>query len=163
MIGGGLALLTVFAIVVIWSRRGQLPEVDSTIHARQFAAWERVAPPNYDIEIHVTGRQPATYVVQVRDYKVVLATRNETPLLQERTKGTWSVPGMFDTMESDLANSEAVAEKRLTKYSPRVTVRASFHPQWHFPDAYQRIQWGSQYEVQWKVTRFEVIEDTDSE
>lgn len=163
MIGGGLALLTVLAIVVIWSRRGQLPEVDITIHARQFAAWERVAPPSYDIEIQVTGRQPATYVVQVRDHKVVLATRNETPLLQERTKGTWSVPGMFDTMEYDLANDQADPQKRLTKNSPRVTVRASFHPKWHYPDAYQRIQWGSHYEVQWNVTRFDVIEGIDTE
>ena len=163
MIGGGLALLTVLAIVVVWSRRGQLPELDSAIHASQFAAWERVAPPDYNIEIEVTGLQPATYVVQVRDHKVVKATRNGTPLLQDRTKGTWSVPGMFDTMELDLANAHADPEKRLTTRSPRVTVRANFDPTWHYPEVYQRIQWGSVYEVEWRVTRFEVVADTATE
>jgi hypothetical protein len=76
--------------------------------------------------------------------------------------GTWSVPGMFDTIESDLQNSSADPKERITPHSPRVTARASFHPQWHYPERYQRIEWGSQNEVNWSVTHFEVLASTTS-
>ena len=148
-----------FLAVTVWARRGRLPDVDRDIHAAEFRAWESVAPPNYDIETKVTGRQPALYVVQVRDEAVLSATRNGTPLQQRRTMGTWSVPGMFDTMESDLINEADDQNQRLMSNSPQVTVRAKFHPDWHYPEKYQRIEWGTQYEVEWEVTKFTIVDD----
>ena len=159
MIGGGLALVAVFIGVSLWARQGRLPEVDVDLHAQEFAAWQRVAPTSYDIEIQVTGRQPALYAVRVRDHKVTTATRNGIPLVQRRTMGTWSVPGMFDTIESDLINEAGDRDDRLTRDSPRVIVRTRFHPKWHYPDAYQRIEWGSHYEVEWKVVKFTVVDE----
>lgn len=158
MVGASLALICVLAVFVIWSRRGRLPEINQQALDEAFEAWQSVAPPSYDIETNVSGRQPAVYAVQVRDGNVTTATRNGAELKQIRTMGTWSVPGMFDTIERDLLNSAADAKDRITPQSPRVTVRGRFHPQWHYPQTYQRIEWGSPYEVTWSVTRFEVID-----
>ena len=159
MIGGGLGLVVLLLVVTYWARRDKLPDVDRQVHRSMFTAWKKVAPPNYDIETKVTGRQPAIYSVKVRQGKVTTATRNGTPLQQQRTMGTWSVPGMFDTMESDLMNQSDAREERLMSNSPRVTVRAAFHPKWHFPEKYQRIEWGSQYEVEWQVMKFIIIDE----
>jgi hypothetical protein len=163
LVGTGLALVCVVAVFVIWSRRGSLPEINQQAFDDAFEAWQSVEPPSYDIETAVTSRQPAVYVVQVRDGKVVKATRNGVELKQIRTMGTWSVPGMFDTIQRDLRNTVADPNDRITPRSPRVTVRASFHPQWHYPQTYQRIQWGSPYEVAWSVARFEVIDGPGAE
>ncbi len=160
MIGGTLALVCVLAAIVIWFRSGRLPEINQQQLDDALAAWQSVAPPSYNIQTTVSGPQPGVYTVQVRDHKVVNADRNGAELKQKRTMGTWSVPGMFDTIESDLKNSAEDTTDRLTPESPRVTARATFHPQWHYPERYQRIQWGSQVEVNWSVTQFEVIESS---
>ncbi len=158
-LGGGLVLCALLVVVAVWARRGRLPDVDLAIHTEEFSAWRVVAPQSYDIETEVSGRQPAIYRVRVRGGDVVSATRNGVDLRQRRTMGTWSVPGMFDTMESDLVNEADDQNDRLMHNSPRVTVRARFHPKWHYPESYQRIEWGSHYEVDWQVTKFVVVDD----
>ena len=162
MVGAGLALICVLVVFVIWSRRGRLPDINPQALDDAFEEWQSVAPSSYDVQTSVSGRQPAVYAVQVRDGKIVAATRNGAELKQIRTMGTWSVPGMFDTIERDLRNSAVDPNDRITPQSPRVTVRASFHPRWHYPQTYQRIEWGSPYEVAWSVTRFELIDGSDA-
>ena len=54
--------------------------------------WKKGEPPDYDIEVQVTGNQPATYFVEVRGGEAILALRNGKPLTQRRTFSTWSVP-----------------------------------------------------------------------
>jgi len=124
--------------------------------------WLARQPQNYDIAIQVTGRQPAVYKVQVRRGVAVAASRNGYPLNRPHAMGTWSVDGMFDTMERDLENIELHAAGKATPRTPRVTMWGEFDPEYGYPASFTRVQWDTSYEVVWKVTEFKVIEPTDN-
>ena len=118
--------------------------------------WNAVAPPDYDIEVRVTGSQPAVYRVEVRDGEPQAAWRNGEPLTTRRTFGTWSVPGMFSTIGRDIEAVERHATGKAERFTPRLTLRAEFDPKYHFPKRYRRIQQWSTVEVAWEVVEFRV-------
>ena len=137
----------------------RLPELTREEFDRSMALWDAVSPENYDIEVQVEGRQPAIYRVEVRSGHVRTATRNGNPLRQRRTMGTWSVPGMYGTIERDLVAVERVESGKADRYTPRLLLRAKFDDKWGklgIPTHYHRIQWGSHTEVRWEVTHFEI-------
>jgi len=117
--------------------------------------WKANSLPAYDIEVEVTGSQPAIYRVEVRDGTARAAFRNGRPLQQQRTFGTWSVPGMFSTMSRDVENVERHARGQAAANTPHLTLRAAFDPHFGYPAAYRRIEWGSDVEVAWRVVKFE--------
>lgn len=119
--------------------------------------WQQSGVESYTLEVEVFGRQPAVYRVEVRRGRTRSATRNGAPLRQQRTWGTWSVPGMFDTIERDLAHIERVAEGRADASTPRLTVRVQFDQQYGLPRRYLRIERagiGGNPEVRWEVRQF---------
>lgn len=118
--------------------------------------WKRGGPRDYDIEVQVTGSQPATYYVEVRGGEARLALRNGRPLTQRRTFSTWSVPGMFATMARDVDALERHAAGQADASTPEVNLRATFDARYGYPARYRRIQYGSSVEVEWHVVRFEV-------
>ena len=142
-------LLVGVAFVVIGSFKQDLPpELDRKSFDAAWDTWQANAPADYHIEIEVVGPQPATYAVEVRDHKVVTATRNGEPLPpQPRTMRTWSVPGMFDTMEHDVM--------RIEKPEPsQLLLRAEFDPQSGYPTKYYRNDYRNKFEMRWTVTDF---------
>ena len=152
----GVIFVAVAALALLPKR---LPQLTREEFDRAMALWESVSPENYDIEINVEGRQPAVYRVEVRGGHVRSATRNGNPLRQQRTMGTWSVPGMFGTIEQDVIAVEQVESGSADRYTPRLLLRAKFDPKWGklgIPTHYHRIQWGSHTEVRWEVTHFEI-------
>jgi hypothetical protein len=120
--------------------------------------WKASAPPNYDIEIRVTGAQASVYRAQVRDGHPQAAWRNGHPLTQRRTFGTWSVPGMFSTMSRDVESVERRLEGRAGVNETELILRASFDPQYSYPTKYQRIEWGSRRGSDAKTVTWEVVE-----
>lgn len=154
-----LALLSVAAVVVVNARRQALPELTPSRFDDAWARWQSQAPPDYDIEVVVAGRQPATYAVQVRQGQVQQATRNGNPLQQPRTWGTWSVPGMFGTIETDLRNQNEITPLPADTHRPQLILRAEFAPKWGYPARYQRLELVTQNEVSWQVTRFTIPQD----
>lgn len=133
-----------------------LPEMKPADFYAAREKWEQNEPPNYDIEVEVTGTQGATYRVQVRDGRAIAAWRNDKPLLQERTFSTWSVRGMFGTIARDIDRVERLAAGKAEPNTPRLTLRGEFDAQTGYPRRYRRIEWGSPVEVSWKVIRFEI-------
>lgn len=119
--------------------------------------WQKHELPNYDIEVEVTGTQGAKYRVQVREGKAIAAWRNEKPLLQERTFSTWSVRGMFGTISRDIDHLERRAAGKADQNTPRLTLRGEFDEKTGYPSSYRRIEWGSNVEVSWEVTKFETL------
>jgi hypothetical protein len=115
------------------------------------ANWRAANIRDYDIEIEVHSRQKETYAVAVRDGAPQQAWRNGQPLKQIRTFDTWSVPGMFDTIHSDFDRTD-----RQGQPAPELVLRAVFDERTGVPLNYKRIQWGSDIEISWRVTRFEV-------
>jgi hypothetical protein len=128
------------------------PELFHAAHER----WKAVAPPNYDIEVRVTGSQPATYRVEVRGGEAQAAWRNGRELTSRRTFGTWSVPGMFSTISRDIEAVERHAAGKADRFTPRLTLRAEFDPEYSYPKRYRRIQDRSTVEVAWEVVEFRV-------
>jgi hypothetical protein len=123
--------------------------------------WKAAALPDYDIEIEVAGPQAAVYRVEVRGGQPTAAWRNNRPLTQRRTFGTWSVPGMFSTMARDVDVVERRAAGRAKPGEIELILKAQFDPQYHFPQRYQRIEWGSRrgsdaVTVTWEVKEFRV-------
>lgn len=117
--------------------------------------WDQSGPDNYVIEVQVTGRQAATYRVEVRKGEVISAQRNGQPLKQLRTLGTWSVPGMFGTISKDVENLDKIANNLADDTTPRFSLSTDFDPQYGYPQSYLRLQWGSSNpEVTWKVIEF---------
>ena len=104
-----LGVLTAVVGLMAWtaiSNQGKLPPLAVEDFERARQRWQANAPLDYDVTIEVAGRQAAVYHVEVRAGEVVVSTRNSRPLKQRRTRGTWSVPGMFNTMQSDVDNAE---------------------------------------------------------
>ena len=123
--------------------------------------WDETRVPNYRIEIVVEGAQPATYTVEVRDGVAINANRNGNPLTQSRTFATWSVDGMFGTMESDVVNLETQTKKSKDGGgSPTLMLRAEFDRHYGYPKRYFRADWQRNLETSWTVTRFEELSST---
>ena len=131
---------------------------------RAYANWNESAPPDYDIEIRVTGPQAAVYKASVRNGQPQAAWRNGQPLTTRRTFGTWSVPGMFGTMGRDAAVLQQAAAKGAP---PPLILRASFNSRYGYPEHYRRIDNGSRkgsdsITVTWDVVDFRVTSAIDS-
>lgn len=139
----GLAL----ALVVIFFLRRSLPPLTAAELATARVHWAASAPPNYHIEIAVSGPQPALYAVEVQEGHAVAASRNGAPLKQPRTWETWTVPGMFGTLESDVRSLEEGAQ---------LVVRCQFHPQYGYPMRYESFRAATRHQVDWEVTQFAV-------
>ena len=100
--------------------------------------------------------------MEVRNGQAVRATRDGDELKDPRTLGTWSVPGMFDTMQSDVDHiTEPIPIS--ARESHRVSPQAEFDTQYAYPRRYRRIEWGSSIEVGWEVTEFQPRESGDGD
>ena len=160
----GLALGAIGSLVVLGVlKRDSTPRLTPTDFYATLDRWKANPQLNYDIEIEVTGPQAAVYRAEVRDGQPIAAWRNNQPLTQRRTFGTWSVPGMFSTMARDVDVVERRADGRAKPGEIELILRAEFDPQYHFPRRYERIEWGSRrgsdaVSVTWRVVRFRAIE-----
>ena len=157
--GALCAVLTVLVFYIVYSLASgpRLSEVSRARFDRAREQWKTKGPRSYDIETAVAGLQKAVYRVEVRDGKVVSAVRNGSPLKDTRTMGTWSVPGMFDTMEVDVDHSEEPI-RISARESHYVSPLARFDPTYGYPSHYRRIEWGSDVEASWEVTEFRVVD-----
>jgi hypothetical protein len=144
--GAGLALL-IAAGVATMRKSSRPPELNRERFDEARELWQSRTLLNYDVTVQVTGRQPGTYAVHVRDGAAESATLDGRPLRNLRTLGTWSVPGMFATIGIDLKNNEKVGYLMLG---------AEFDPQWGFPQRYQRIEMrtGAHDALLWNVVSF---------
>ena len=154
---GGVAAIVCAVLVMALVGRGEMIELTRADFDAAEQRWNDSRPADYDIEIEVTGRQAATYRVEVRDGVVRSATRNGDALKQPRTMGTWSVPGMFGTIERDLIAVEERAAGTGNLSSSRLHLRATFDLELGIPRCYLRLELASQMQVTWEVTELTLI------
>jgi len=150
------AVTFVVILIVLAMRGGQMgPLTDETLEQAK-KRWDEHEVANYDIEIEVSGRQASKYHVEVRGGEPVRASRNGEPLTQSRTWWTWSVPGMFETLHSDVINME---KYEAGEKVPHLNVLVEFDGERGFPRRYVRVEsvkMGGNPEVTWQVTKFEI-------
>jgi hypothetical protein len=160
LIGSALGVLATLAVLRIVYRDTTPPLTPELFHSAH-EQWRKSAPPDYDIEIRVSGNQPATYRAEVRGGQAQAAWRNGQPLTTRRTFGTWSVPGMFSTMSRDVEQLERQRAGQADPRFPSLILRAGFDERFGYPARYSRIEWGSRKgttaaAVTWEVTEFKV-------
>jgi len=154
VVSGSLLAVFIVLITMLFIFGGTLVPTLNALRLKEAeAVWEQAALSSYDIQIKVTGRQAAVYAVEVRRGEVVSAKHNGNSL---PVGPTWSVPGMFATIASDVENFEKVAAGKADATTPRLQLRATFHPQYGYPERYVRIQSDNNTEVTWQVILFKV-------
>jgi Family of unknown function (DUF6174) len=149
----GLGIVLGLAAALFLFRSSNKP-VTRELLSEARARWEKQGLQDYDLEVQVSGRQGATYEVHVQHGEVTEALRNGAPLRQQRTFRTWSVPGMFDTMETDVDSLEFADANPQNPQRIQLTLRAHFDDKTGLPLTYLRSEWGTHHDVTWKVTRF---------
>lgn len=135
----GLAFVLVFWVL---SFRDPLPALSEEEFRAAQARWRDQGPANYDVQVQVSGAQPAVYRVAVRRSEPVAAYRNGRPLPQRRTWETWSVPGMFGTLASDFRHVATMEAGRADASTPRLSLSGLFHPRYGYPQRYRRLMLG---------------------
>ncbi|MEQ8784732.1 MAG: DUF6174 domain-containing protein [Pirellulaceae bacterium] len=158
---GGLMAVVVVVLAAAWNRP---PLLTRERFDAQRAQWNQQGVADYDVEVHVTGRREATYAVSVREGVAVSATIDGRPLRDRRTFATWSVPGMFETIERDLETIER-SSNREEPAAARLTLYAKFDSAYGFPDSYHRIVWGetaANADVTWSVKSFRPLPEPNS-
>jgi len=125
---------------------------DAALKAAQ-ARWKQHGPHNYTISIELRGAQPGMIHVEVQNDEVAATTRdNRVP--PKWTWDTWSVPGMFDTLDQDLQIAEDPAQQIQASPGTKWQLRCEFDPEFGYPRRYHRLVTGGP-EVYWRVTEFE--------
>ncbi|MCA9122155.1 MAG: hypothetical protein H6822_36775 [Planctomycetaceae bacterium] len=153
---GIAALLT----IVLLRHQQSLPKLTPEGFREAKVRWGERGPSSYDIEVSVTGRQAAVYHAEVRNGEVIAAMRDGEVLSRLRTVDTWTVPGMFTTIGSDVANLERHIAGTADVNTPQVLLRAQFDEQTGLPLRYHRTElrkWGPNIEVMWEVTRYRAV------
>jgi hypothetical protein len=149
---GGICGLAI-ALLLGWLWRGpgsDLPPLTRAALEAAEARWRDHPARSYTIKVQVTGAQPATYQVEVRDGEALSASLNGRPLTQRRVFDTWSVPGMFGTLASDVERLEEPENEG------RILARCEFDGQYGYPARYERIELNSGVQVAWEVVKFEL-------
>ncbi|HEV3025817.1 MAG TPA: DUF6174 domain-containing protein [Pirellulales bacterium] len=144
-IGTGLVLRT----------RSLLPPLTADGLAAAEERWKEHESADYNMDVEIGGRQPGHFHVEVRSGRATKVTRNGVEP-QRRTWDTWTVPGMFDTLEQEL-DLAARPEGAFGQPGARAVMRALFDPELGLPRRYERFVLGTAYEVRWQVTRFETV------
>jgi hypothetical protein len=149
-------------MIVVLRQQPTLPKLTLDRFHEAKARWAERAPRNYNIQVAVTGRQAAVYYAEVRDGEVFAATRDGEVLSRLRTVDTWTVPGMFETIQSDVVNLQRHLDGSADQNTPQVLLRGYFGEQSGVPLRYHRTElrkWGPNVEVMWEVKRFEIVPD----
>lgn len=154
ILGAGGGILTFLVVMILLSDR--IPEMTPERLSHAQDKWARQQPASYRIQISVEGRQPGVYETVVHDHQVIQSTFNNQPLTSRRTLATWSVEGMFRTLDYDV---DTQANRRET--DPQLTLRAEFNAEFGYPERYHRIEWGSNNELMWTVTDFTPLDPAE--
>ncbi len=143
---GSLGALILGVVLAIFFLRGPgLPPLTRAEFTAAQQRWRNYNMHTYHVDVSVRGSQPADYSVDVLNDEPTAASRNGIPIKQQRVWATWSVPGMFDTIQSDLDSLEQAR--------PGLTARCLFDADHGYPVRYQRIDTVQGTEITWTVTR----------
>ena len=143
----GLVAISIVVGGVMFLRSSRLPLMSRTEFEAARALWDESNLSDYSITVQVKGMQPGIYEVGVENGIASSAKFDGRNLKRQRTFGTWSVTGMFDTLSRDLETNDK---------HDYLMLRAEFDPNFGFPTKYERIEMrtGVHDALQWEVTTF---------
>jgi len=153
----GLLVTVAALLAVAIATRDRIPPLTQAAFDAAVTRWDAAGLRDYDLDVELSGTRPGQVHVEVRDGQVARMTRDGVEPEQRRTWYVWSVPGMFDTIEQELANSRDPAGTFKSTNVTQMVMWAEFDSRWGYPRQYHRVVLGADFEVQWKVRRFEPL------
>jgi len=121
--------------------------------------WQARGPRSYDLDLAIGGIRAGTVHVEVRQGQVTAMSRDGHSPSQRRTWDAWTVPGQFDTLETELADMAHPERGFAAPPGAQVVERVRFDPELGFPRRYVRWVLGTNLEVEWSTTRFQRVAD----
>ena len=156
-LGSAVGLVVGLFVWALAVREPPIPPLTQQTFEQAFAQWQRIGPESYDLDVRLSGARSAEIHVQVRHGEATQVTRDGQVLTQRRTWEPWTVLGQFDTLEIELDNATRPGEV-YNAPEARVVLRASFDERLGYPKQFQRRVLGTQYAIEWQVTRFDVVD-----
>ncbi len=123
--------------------------------ARQL--WSERGPTSYAVELQMGGALTDRRRVEVLDGEVVDMTINGDPASESAWK-YWSVEGMFDAIEAELANAADPPPSLGIADPSQLVLRARFDPELGYPAEFFRHVLGRQQGTEWQVVAFEALD-----
>jgi Family of unknown function (DUF6174) len=145
----GIVLLQVFVA-------DRIPELTEAQLEAAEQLWKQHGPSNYDLDLELRGAQPGNVHIEVRNHVVAATTRNGR-IPPAWTWDTWSVPGMFETLEQDLQTAEDPEREIQAAPGTHWWLRCEFDQRYGIPRRYHRQVSSNGPEVYWHVTRFKAL------
>jgi hypothetical protein len=130
----------------------RLPELTEAAVETAMQRWDKSGPKSYDMNLELRGARPGVVHVEVRDGEITAETRDGR-VPGQWTWGTWSVPGLFDTLLQDLQTAANPDPEVRAAAGSNWLMRCEFNPQFGYPQQYHR-QATNGPEVFWRVTLF---------
>jgi hypothetical protein len=155
LVGCGVGIVGFVAYLVLTSNRA--PRLTREAYEAAVERWDAHGPANYNLDLELTGNRPGVVHVEVRDRQAVRMIRDGVQPRQERTWFYWTVPGQFDTIAEELEMAENPAKSFGAPGATGAVIWAEFDPQLGYPLRYDRVVLGTDFEIHWKVKRFEAI------
>lgn len=154
------ALIAVVGFALV-TRRNR-PQLTEAVYQAAVERWDKHGPRSYDLDLELSGNRPGKIHVEVRDGEVTHMTRDGVEPKQRRTWDYWSVPGQLETIGQELEMSRDPANSFKSKSVTGMVMWAEFDPQYGYPLLYDRVVLGADFEVHWRITRFEAITSDNS-
>lgn len=149
-----LAMAAVVALVAV-SRRQAAPALTEEALEAALQTWHERGPDDYSMDIVVTGRQASNYHVEVHGGKPTQVLRQQRPTTA-RTWHYWTVPGLFEVLEHDIACSDDPTQGFGASPGSRAVLRAVFDAELGYPRRFERLILGEPHlDMTWQINRFE--------
>ena len=156
VLGMSLGLLATIAAVIgvaLWTRDTG-PRLTWAAYDAAVERWEKNAPADYDLDVEQSGNRSGKIHVEVRGGEVTRMTYNGIEPEQKRTWYYWSVLGQFDTIGQELEMARDPGAAFHDSSASHMVMWTEFDPEFGYPKKYDRAVLGADFEVHWRVTRF---------
>lgn len=147
------ALITVVGIALVMRRNR--PQLTEAVYQAAVERWDKHGPRSYDLDLELSGNRPGKIHIEVRDGEVTHMMRDGIEPKQRRTWDYWSVPGQLETIGQELDMSRDPADSFKSNAVTGMVMWAEFDPRYGYPLVYDRVVLGGDFEVHWRITRFD--------
>lgn len=154
--GGAITFLLCLGLLFLRGR-GRMVNVDETTLATAQQQWQQANIEDYDLEIEISERQQRRYRIEIRNAKISALWHNDRPIKEPHRYRAWTIPGMFQTIRTDVKQQRQPASSTNPATSSNLTIRVEFDSTYGFPRRYIRIEHrrqGDNPEISWKVISF---------
>jgi hypothetical protein len=151
---GSFAGIVLSLVVLAVARRERLPQIGFADLNAATERWAANGPHDYDMDLELTGINPGTAHVEVRDARVTAMTLNGRPT-KPHIWDNWSVPGLFAIIQRDLESclvpNATAGQPADAPATQPVYPHGTFDAKYGYPAQYHRIT-PTGADAQWRVT-----------